>query len=98
MTTTTPTLGQSAKREAVLFASLLLFGLLLLPAAIYLVGQAIFGDYGGDGVAEFYGGLHRRIRDGDMVVWFLVLSPYLFWQTLRLTVLIFRYLGRPSDR
>ena len=46
VTTPTPTLGQSAKREAILLASCLVFGLLLMPAAIYLIGQAVFGEYG----------------------------------------------------
>lgn len=91
--TTTPTYSQLAKREFVLFAACLAFGLLLLPAAIYLVGQAIFGDYGGDGIGQFYGGLASRIRDGDLVVWFLVLSPYLFLQILRITFRLFRRLG-----
>ena len=94
MTTSPETIGQSAKREAILFAACLVFGLLILPAAIFLVGQAVFGDYGGGGIGDFYGGLQQRIRNGDLVVWFLVLSPYLFWQVLRLTILTFRLLGQ----
>ena len=94
MTATSSNLKSSAKREAALFLVLLLLGLLLLPAAIYLVGQSVFGDYGGGGFGEFYAGIHRDIRSGNGVVWFLVLAPYLIWQVLRLTIGIFRYVSR----
>lgn len=72
----------------------LLFGLLVLPIAIYLVGDSVFGDYGGAGFGAFYGEIHRHIRDGDPVVWFLVLSPYLLWQSVRLTFRLFHIAGR----
>lgn len=81
-------------REAALFLGCLLFGLLMLPISIYLVGRSIFGEYGGAGFWAFYGGIHSEIRDGDTVVWFLVLSPYLIWHTLRWTFRLFRRVGR----
>ena len=79
-----------ARREAILFLATFLFGLFLLPAAIYLVGQAVFGDYSGTGVAEFYGRIYGGIGSGDGFMWFLVLSLYLGVQMLRLTIWIFR--------
>jgi len=57
-----------------------------MPIAIYLVGQQFFGDYGGNGFGEFFGTLSGKVRSGDSVAWFLVLSPYLTWQILRLAV------------
>ena len=72
----------------------LLFGLLALPVIIYMVGQFIFGAYGGGGISEFYAGVHRQIRGGDFFAWFLILSPYLVWQSLRLTVVLFRLSAR----
>lgn len=75
----------------------LFLGLVLLPVAIYLVGQAIFGEYGGAGFGDFYSGLSSRIRGGDAAAWFLVLSPYLGWQTLRLIALGWRLAGRPPQ-
>lgn len=88
-------IGQSsmrkiATREAALFLGLLLFGLLILPIAVYLVGGTVFGEYGGDGFFAFYGMLHSAIRNGETAVLFLVLSPYLLWQVFRLTVWGFR--------
>lgn len=81
-------------REAALLTGFLLLGLVLLPVAIYLVGQAIFGDYGGGSFSHFYSELSSRIRAGDVAAWFLVLSPYLGWQTLRLIGLGWRLAGR----
>ena len=84
-------------REAALLLGFLFLGLVLLPVAIYLVGQAIFGEYGGGGFAHFYSALSSRIRGGDTAAWFLVLSPYLGWQTLRLVALGWRFAGRPPQ-
>ncbi len=38
--------------------------------------------------------LHGELRTGEPVVWFLMLSPYLAWQLLRLTVYGFRRAGK----
>lgn len=84
-------------REAALLLGFLLLGLVLLPVAIYIVGQAIFGDYGGGSYGHFYSDLSSRIRSGDGAAWFLVLSPYLGWQTLRLVALGWRSAGRRAE-
>jgi hypothetical protein len=84
-------LKKRLQTELALFLILLLVGLLLLPISIYLVGDAIFGDYSGSGFAEFYQSVHDGLRRGDSAIWFLVLSPYLGWQVLRLTVIGFRH-------
>ena len=82
-------------REIALLLGFLLLGLVLLPVAIYVVGQAIFGDYGGGSYGHFFSALSSRIRAGDTATWFLVLSPYLGWQTLRLVALGWRSAGGP---
>jgi len=81
-------------RELALFFGLLFVGLVLMPIAIYQVGQSIFGDYGGAGYSEFFSTLSNKIRVGDTVAWFLILSPYLAWQTLRLLHFGWRAIGR----
>lgn len=70
-------------REAALFFVLLFVGIVLIPLAIYFVGQAVFGEYGGHGLGDFFGTLAAKIRTGDRVAWFLALSPYLTVATLR---------------
>jgi hypothetical protein len=67
-----------------------------MPIVIYQVGQTVFGTYGGVGFADFFGTLNVKIRDGDSVAWFLVLSPYLGWQCLRLMAFGWRLTGRQN--
>ena len=81
-------------RQTVFFLWMLAGGLLLLPAAVYLVGKSIFGEYGGTGFTEFYGTLYSKLLSGNLSVWFLVLSPYLIWQLMRFTIRTFRASGR----
>ena len=83
-------LKKTATKESALFLSLLFFGLLILPFAVYLVGKSVFGEYGGTGFSAFYGMLHSAIRDGEPAVLFLVFSPYVIWQLSRLTIWGFR--------
>jgi hypothetical protein len=82
------------QREVTWFGGLLLAGLVILPLSIYMVGRAVFGDYGGGGLGDFYEELLGRLVRGEPVVWFLLLSPYLLWQLCRLTIWGFRRGGR----
>ena len=82
--------GKSLKKEAALFAGLLFLGLVILPIAVWFVGKAVFGVYGGTGYGDFFGTLIGKIRGGDLVAWFLVLSPWLVWQIARLMALGWR--------
>lgn len=84
------------RREALLCLVCLLFGLLILPLLVFVVGQTIFGEFAGGGLGVFYTGIHSMLRSGNVVVWFLVLSPYLILQTLRLTVGLFRIARRQA--
>ncbi|MGH8193338.1 MAG: hypothetical protein ACREQ8_02905 [Woeseiaceae bacterium] len=79
-----------------MLTGLLFVGLVILPLCIYGVGEAVFGEYGNGGFASFYRQLHARFRDGEPVVWFLLLSPYLLWQLVRLTAWAFRRSRRPG--
>lgn len=89
-----PGIRQLATKEVALLTGFLFIGLVLMPLLIYNVGQTIFGEYGGVGYADFYGTLSGKIRQGDWVAWFLVISPYLGLQFLRITVLAWRFAGR----
>ena len=94
MNTDTSSFKKTAGKESVIFLWFLVGGLFLLPAAVYLVGNAIFGEYGGTGFSAFYGDIHSELRGGEPAVWFLILSPYIVWQLLRLSVHAFRLGGR----
>lgn len=84
------------RKEVGLLAGLLFFGLVLMPFVVFHVGQSVFGSYGGHGYAEFFGTISEKIRAGDQVAWFLILAPYLIWQTLRLMAAAWRRLGRST--
>ena len=88
------TIQRELKRELLLFLALLLAGVLLLPAAVYFVGQAVFGNFADGGFGAFYRGLFERLRNGEHMAWFLLLAPYLGVQTLRGTILAWRIAGR----
>jgi len=86
-----------ALRELGLFLCLLFVGLVLLPIGIFLVGDQVFGSYGGHGFGDFFGTISSKIRAGDQVAWFLTLSPYFAWQTVRLAALFWQIVGRPKN-
>jgi len=77
---------QRILKEVALFTGLLFAGLVLVPIAIYWVAQNALGVYGGQGFGDFFATLSAKIRGGELVAWFFVLSPYLTWQLLRLTI------------
>jgi len=88
---------QVALKETALFLGLLFLGFVLVPIAIYGVGQDLLGEFGGHGYADFFGSLSAKIRSGDATAWFVVLSPYLVWQTLRLTTFAWRTTNKPGN-
>lgn len=99
--TSTRETGPSPKdrilKETAVIGALVLAGLLVLPILMYLVGQSIFGEYGGGGFADFYVRLHQDLRHGEPAIAFLLLSPCIAWLLLRLTFWVFRRLGpRPT--
>lgn len=94
MTDSPATLLHKFKKEAALFLGLLFFGFVIVPIGIWFVGNAVFGAYDGYGYADFFGNLSARIRAGDVVAWFLILSPWLVWQILRLAALAWRAAGK----
>lgn len=84
MGNTPKTIRQRITIEAGLFFGLLFVGLVLVPIAIYVVGGKFFGEYAGNGYAEFFSNLSAEVRSGNRVAWFLIFSPYLTILVLRL--------------
>lgn len=92
-----PSLKDRVLKESAVIGALILGGLLVLPILIYLVGEAVFGEYGGAGFSDFYVRLHQDLRRGDVAALFLILSPCLLWLLVRLSLWLFRRLGnRPA--
>lgn len=84
-------------RETILFVALLLFGVAGLPLLIYVVGQAVFGSYEGNGMAGFFDEHIQRLAHGDPATWFLAVSPYLGISILRLMFSGWRRVARTSN-
>lgn len=83
------------RREALLFAALAGFGLLVLPAMVYAVGQVLLGEYRpGATVGTFYGDLYGQLAAPSVWAWLLVLGPWFAVQFLRLLWLPLRLLLR----
>jgi len=89
---------QVLRSETLTLLLLLFAGTMLLPIAIYIVGGKIFGAYSGSGFGDFYRDVHGNLRDGQPVVIFLVLSPYLIWQLLRTSFYVFRRMSPSRTR
>jgi hypothetical protein len=83
--------SRNLKKEAAIFAVMLFLGFVILPIAIWFVGNLVFGDYGGTGYGDFFGRLRNKILSGDIGAWFLVLSPWLALQVVRVTLAGWRH-------
>jgi hypothetical protein len=90
MSKLTGVLNPRIRTETIIFVVLLFIGIVMLPAAVFYVGQAVFGTYAGEGYSDFFGSVSAKLRGFDGVAWFLVLSPYLVWQCLRLMLFAWR--------
>jgi hypothetical protein len=82
--------ASTLSREAIIAAGALLFGVLLLPLAVFVVGKIVFSAYAGGGYIDFFGQLFAKLLELDKAAWFLVLSPYLALQVARLAVIGWR--------
>jgi hypothetical protein len=72
------------QREIRIAASLLGFGLLALPFAVYVVGQQVLGEYGeGAGPLALAESVWLDLLSLRLPAWILVLSPYLTVQLAR---------------
>jgi hypothetical protein len=83
------------RRELLILAVLLVFGLIGLPYSIYAVGALVFGLYEGEGGG---GGIALAVWAGlgrfEWAPWLLVSSPYIVIQLWRLSLRV----GRSRNR
>lgn len=72
------------QRELAIAAGLLGFSLIVLPFAIYVVGQRLLGDYEGSGALGLAETIWLDLLALQPLTWLLVLWPYLIVQLVRL--------------
>lgn len=80
----TPPAGTTWRREITIAAACVGFGLLVLPFAIYLVGQRVIGEYSeGSGALDLAEAIWIDLLALRLPAWTLVLGPYVIVQLLR---------------
>jgi hypothetical protein len=72
------------RRNLLLLALALAFGLLVLPWLIWIAGSAALGPYAGGNVLHFIGDFFVALAHGELVFWLIVLGPPLFLILARL--------------
>lgn len=72
------------QRELSIAAGLLAFGLVVMPFAIYVVGQSLLGEYAGSGALGLAESVWTDLFALQPLTWLLVLTPYAVVQLARL--------------
>lgn len=78
------------QRELSIAAGLLAFGLIVLPFAIYVVGQRLLGDYAGAGALGLAESVWADLLALEPLTWLLVVTPYVVVQVVRLVRRVWR--------
>lgn len=75
----------------------LLFGLILLPMLIYLVGARLLGGYaGGQGLGAFLADFYRSLASGSLAAWSIALGPTALIYAIRYTLIPWPRFARPA--
>ena len=77
-------------KEMLLALGALVFGLLCLPALIFLVGQQLVGEYEA-GLLGLYEAIGAALAEGKWYAWVLILWPYLTVLLLRFSLWLRRH-------
>jgi len=70
----------------------LLFGLVVMPALIYLPGFYVLKPYANGGVFALYGDFYKGLVELRQSCWIAALGPFVFLSLLRIFRLILRKL------
>ena len=76
--------------EAVTLGLAVLFGLLVMPALIYLVGSLVLNDYANGGVIALYFDFLKGLVEPRPSCWIVLIGPFVFLTLFRLFRLILR--------
>jgi hypothetical protein len=76
--------------EALTLGLALLFGLIVMPALIYLAGHFTLSAYANGGLFAFYGDFFKGLVEPQQAHWVVVVGPLVFLSLVRLFRLILR--------
>lgn len=84
--------------ELVYALSLLLTGLIALPAIVFLVGSRIFGEYSaGAAIMPFFLNFTKDLGEAKLSAWILALGPLILVYAVRAILGHFSFGTEPSD-
>jgi len=72
-------------QEILIVFALAAFGLIALPAIVFVVGQQLIGEYE-NGMGGFYEAIAAALAEGNVFAWTLVFSPYFVFQLVRFSL------------
>lgn len=72
------------RRNLLVLAFALAFGLLVLPWLIWIAGSFALGAYAGGNVLHFIGDFFVALAHGELAFWLIVLGPVVFLLLARL--------------
>jgi hypothetical protein len=78
------------KFEAVTLGLAVLFGLLIMPALIYLAGSFTLQEYGRGGLLDLYREVFKGLFQLRASYWIVIIGPFVFLSVFR----VFRWLLR----
>jgi hypothetical protein len=76
--------------EAITFGLAVLFGLLVMPAFIYLAGRFTLDAYANGGVFALYGDFYKGLFEPRLSNWIVLSGPFVFLSLFRIFRLILR--------
>jgi hypothetical protein len=79
-----------ATRELAILVAALVFGVLIVPLAIYAVGRETLGEYANGGAPALLADFFRGLAGGAKAFWAVAIGPYLFILFMRATVAVAR--------
>jgi hypothetical protein len=65
------------RRELLVLAAALAFGVLAVPPLLWVVGSRALGPYAGGGIGAFLASFFRGLASGTFGFWMVALGPYL---------------------
>lgn len=78
------------KFEATTLGLAVLFGLLVMPALIYLAGRVALGGYENGGVFSLYGDFLKGLFEPRLSNWIVLIGPFVFLSLVRAFRLVLR--------
>ena len=70
--------------EAVTLGLAVLFGLIVMPALIFLAGSVALNDYANGGLFSLYGDFFKGLFEPRSSNWVVVIGPFIFLTLFRL--------------